>query len=111
MHPIIEGEKHPTIYAGIPKYPGMTRDMALLIDESITNQQLTELIYEKGGKYLRQVRLFDLYQGEKISEGKKSLAYTLSYLNPKDTLIAEEVTKAFEKVTQALVEQFDAVVR
>lgn len=111
LHPIIEGEKHPTIYAGIPKYPGMTRDIALLVDESITNQQLTELIYEKGGKYLRHVRLFDLYQGEKINEGKKSLAYTLSYLNPNDTLIEEEVTKAFEKVTQALVEQFDAVAR
>ncbi|WP_034550912.1 phenylalanine--tRNA ligase subunit beta [Carnobacterium funditum] len=111
LQPIIEGEKHPTIYAGIPKYPGMTRDMALLVDETITNQQLTELISEKGGKYLRNVRLFDLYQGDKIEEGKKSLAYTLSYLNPTDTLIEEDVTKAFEKVTQALVEQYDAVIR
>jgi phenylalanyl-tRNA synthetase beta chain len=111
LHPIIEGEKHPTIYAGIPKYPGMTRDMALLVDETTTNQELTELIYKKGGKYLRQVRLFDLYQGDKIEAGKKSLAYTLAYLNPQDTLIEEEVTKAFEKVTQALVEQFDAVIR
>ncbi|MCA9765908.1 MAG: phenylalanine--tRNA ligase subunit beta [Carnobacterium sp.] len=111
MHPIIEGEKHPTIYAGIPKYPGMTRDIALLVDEGITNQQLIELIHEKGGKYLRQVRLFDLYQGDKINEGKKSLAYTLSYLNPKETLVEEEVTKAFEKVVHALVEQFDAVIR
>ncbi|MGB6178434.1 phenylalanine--tRNA ligase subunit beta [Carnobacterium sp.] len=111
LHPIIEGEKHPTIYAGIPKYPGMTRDVALLVDETITNQQLTELIYEKGGKYLRQVRLFDLYQGNKINEGKKSLAYTLSYLNPKDTLVEEEVTKAFEKVINALTEQFNAVIR
>lgn len=111
LHPIINGEKHPTIYAGIPKYPGMTRDVALLVDETTTNQEITELIYEKGGKYLRQVRLFDLYQGDKMADGKKSLAYTLSYLNPKDTLKEEEVSKVFEKVTQALVEKFDAVIR
>ncbi|MEG0474883.1 MAG: phenylalanine--tRNA ligase subunit beta [Carnobacterium sp.] len=111
LQAIADADKHPTIYAGIPKYPGMTRDIALLVEETVTNQQLTDLILEKGGKYLTGVRLFDIYQGSNIEAGKKSLAYTLSYLNPADTLVEEEVTKAFEKVTTALIETYHVVVR
>ncbi|MGX7394961.1 phenylalanine--tRNA ligase subunit beta [Carnobacterium mobile] len=111
LQAIADAAKHPTIYAGIPKYPGMTRDVALLVDETVTNQELTELILEKGGKFLTNVRLFDIYQGDNIETGKKSLAYTLSYLNPIDTLVEEEVTKAFEKVIKALIETYQAVVR
>lgn len=108
---VIEAEKDQTIYSLIPKYPGMTRDVALLVDETTTNQQIVDVILEKGGKYLQHVRLFDLYQGEHIVAGKKSMAYTLAYLNPNATLVEEEVTKAFEAVKQALVEQLNAEIR
>lgn len=108
---VIEAEKDQTIYSLIPKYPGMTRDVALLVDETTTNQQIVDVILEKGGKYLQHVRLFDLYQGEHIAAGKKSMAYTLAYLNPNATLVEEEVTKAFEAVKQALVEQLNAEIR
>ncbi|WP_035054026.1 phenylalanine--tRNA ligase subunit beta [Carnobacterium pleistocenium] len=108
---IVEAEKEPTVYEAIPKFPGMTRDIALLVDEAITNQQLVDLIYKKGGKYLISVRLFDIYQGQNIEEGKKSMAYTLSYLNPTATMVEEEVSKAFDKVTNALVEEYQIVVR
>lgn len=89
----------------------MTRDIALLVDETITNQQLVDLIYKKGGNFLVSVRLFDIYQGKHIEDGKKSMAYTLSYLNPTATLVEEEVSKAFDKVTNALVEEYQVVVR
>lgn len=108
---IIEAEKEATIYHSIPKYPGMTRDVALLVEDTITNQQIVDVILEKGGKYLQYVRLFDLYQGEHIAEGKKSMAYTLAYLNPEATLLEEEVTKVFEEVKSALVEQLNAEIR
>lgn len=108
---IVEAEKEPTIYEAIPKFPGMTRDIALLVDETITNQQLVDLIYKKGGNFLVSVRLFDIYQGKHIEDGKKSMAYTLSYLNPTATLVEEEVSKAFDKVTNALVEEYQVVVR
>lgn len=66
---------------------------------------------ENGGKWLKSVRLFDLYQGENIEQGKKSVAYSLSYLNPDATLKEEEVTKDFEQVKAALIENFDAEIR
>lgn len=111
LQKVMEADKEPTIYQTIPKYPGMTRDSALLVDETVTNQQLTQLIVAKGGNYLVDVHLFDLYNGENIEAGKKSMAYKLTYLNPNATLVEEEVTKAFEKVTNALIEEFNAVIR
>lgn len=111
LQKVMDAPKAPTIYQTIPKYPGMTRDMALLVDETVDNQELTALIKAKGGKYLQDVQLFDVYNGEKIEAGKKSMAYKLIYLNPEATLVEEEVTLAFEKVTNALVETFHVVVR
>ena len=108
---IVQAEKEATVYRGIPKYPGMTRDVALLVDDTVTNQQIVDVILEKGGKYLKHVRLFDLYQGEHIAPGKKSMAYTLAYLNPEATLQEEEVTKAFEEVKEAIVTQLKAEIR
>lgn len=108
---IVQAEKEATVYRGIPKYPGMTRDVALLVDDTVTNQQIVDVILEKGGKYLKHVRLFDLYQGEHIAPGKKSMAYTLAYLNPEATLQEEEVTKAFEEVKEAIVTQLNAEIR
>lgn len=111
LQKVMDAPKAPTIYQTIPKYPGMTRDMALLVDETVDNQELTALIKAKGGKYLQDVQIFDVYNGEKIEAGKKSMAYKLIYLNPEATLVEEEVTLAFEKVTNALVETFHVVVR
>ncbi|WP_413536810.1 phenylalanine--tRNA ligase subunit beta [Carnobacterium divergens] len=111
LQKVMDAPKAPTVYQTIPKYPGMTRDMALLVDETVDNQELTTLIKAKGGKYLQDVQLFDVYNGEKIEAGKKSMAYKLIYLNPEATLVEEEVTSAFEKVTNALVETFHVVVR
>ena len=98
LQKVMDAPKAPTVYQTIPKYPGMTRDMALLVDETVDNQELTTLIKAKGGKYLQDVQLFDVYNGEKIEAGKKSMAYKLIYLNPEATLVEEEVTSAFEKV-------------
>ncbi|MGX7417514.1 phenylalanine--tRNA ligase subunit beta [Carnobacterium gallinarum] len=111
LQKVIDADKVPTIYQTIPKYPGMTRDSALLVDETVTNQELTQLIMAKGGNYLVDVHLFDIYNGDKIEAGKKSMAYKLTYLNPNATLVEEEVTKAFEKVTNALIETFNVVIR
>lgn len=108
---IVNAEKHATIYQPVPKYPGMSRDIALMVDETVSNKQIVEVIKENGGKYLTAVHLFDVYQGENIETGKKSLAYTLSYLNPTATLVEEEVSKAFDKVQSALVEQVQAEIR
>lgn len=94
-----------------PKFPEVTRDIALQVAETITNADLVNAIYAKGGQYLVSVELFDVYAGSHIEKGQKSMAYTLTYLNEAATLTEEEVNSAFDQVVAHLVTTFDAKVR
>lgn len=94
-----------------PKFPEVTRDIALQVAESVTNADLVAAIQAKGGQHLVSVQLFDVYAGSHIEAGEKSMAYTLTYLNESATLTEEEVTAAFEKVVAHLIATFDAKVR
>ncbi|MFC6180897.1 phenylalanine--tRNA ligase subunit beta [Lactiplantibacillus daowaiensis] len=98
-------------YQPISKFPSITRDVAMLIDDEITNAQVVDLITSKGGAHLQTVKLFDVYNGKHVPEGKKSLAYTLTYQDQNATLVDDDVTKAFEKVLSALTEEFGAEIR
>ncbi|GAB2319356.1 phenylalanine--tRNA ligase subunit beta [Alkalibacterium sp. s-m-22] len=111
MEPFLANEQDTLSYESIPKYPGTSRDIAFVVDESVLHAEVMNVMTEVGGKWLRSIRLFDLYQGDNIEAGKKSLAYTLSYLNPEATLKEEEVNSDFEKVKQALVERVQADIR
>lgn len=108
---LVAAEKNSVLYAAIPKYPGTSRDIALLVEETISHNEVMDVIEANGGKWLQQVRLFDLYQGEHIEAGKKSIAYSLAYLNPEATLKEEEVNKDFEKVKKALKQELNAEIR
>lgn len=98
-------------YAPVSKFPAMSRDMALLVDASISNQALVDTIKSNGGRFLTDVTLFDIFQGEKLGADKKSMAYSLTFLNTEATLVDEEVTKAMDKVQAALVEEFSVEIR
>ncbi|EXJ23169.1 Phenylalanyl-tRNA synthetase beta chain [Alkalibacterium sp. AK22] len=111
MEPLMTSGQKTLKYEATPKYPGTSRDIALVVDEKVLHEEILAIIHSNSGKWLKQVKLFDLYQGENIGEGKKSLAYSLSYLNPDATLKEEEVTKDFEKIKRALVDQLDADIR
>ena len=65
-------------YVPLPKYPAVSRDIAVVCDEALTVAALESCIRKAGGKLLRQVRLFDIYRGKGIAEGKKSLAFSLT---------------------------------
>lgn len=96
----------------IPKFPGTSRDVAILVDETVTHAAIKAVIYEaRKGKLLVEVNLFDYYQGDNIEEGKKSVAYSLTYLNPQATLTDEEVSNDVERIVNALTEKLDAVIR
>ena len=104
--PKIENEYHP-----ISKYPAITRDMALLVDINVTNADIMNAIKQKGGAFLKHIHLFDVYAGTHLPAGKKSLAYTLTYQDDKQTLTEDQVNAAFDKVTKYLHEQLDAEIR
>jgi len=111
LQKVIELPKAAKLYTPVSKYPSITRDIALAVSADVTNQQIEDCIRKNGGAFLKDIKLFDVYQGEHIMAGFKSLAYTLVYSDPNATLQDEAVTKAFEKVQAKLVEEFEADIR
>lgn len=95
----------------VPKFPAVTRDIALQVDEQVTNDQVMAIFHEHGGAFLQDVTLFDVYAGDHIAAGQKSLAYTLTYRRDDQTLTEDEVTQAFDKVKAALQTGIGAAIR
>lgn len=108
---LMDASKEPITYSALNRYPGSSRDIAFLVDEEITHQELKQVISENSGEYLQKIQLFDLYEGDNIEAGKKSIAYSLYYANPNATLKEEEVNTDFEKVKQALINAYNVEVR
>ncbi|KWX10999.1 phenylalanyl-tRNA synthetase subunit beta, partial [Carbonactinospora thermoautotrophica] len=77
----------------ISTYPVATQDVALIVDKSVPAAEVEAALRDGAGELLEAIRLFDVYEGEQIGEGKKSLAYTLRFRAPDRTLTAEEVTE------------------
>ncbi|MED1603946.1 phenylalanine--tRNA ligase subunit beta [Cytobacillus kochii] len=111
LEKLLHAEIKPLRYEAIPRYPSITRDIALVVDQTTTAQALSTVIREAGGKLLKDVHVFDLYEGDRMEEGKKSIAYSLKYFDPERTLTDEDVVKAHDKVLKALEEKTGAVLR
>jgi len=111
LEAINDYQKQARIFAPISKFPVVTRDIALLVDEKISNQAITQAIYQNGTKLLKEVTLFDLFAGEKLGKDKKSLAYTLKFSNIEQTLTDEEINAAMSKIEKKLVENFGVEIR
>ena len=95
----------------VPKFLGMEKDVAFIVKKDITNKEIMEVIKKSGGKLLTSIELFDLYEGDKISEDEKSLAYKLKFQDPSRTLTDEEVTKVFEKIISDVETKINAKLR
>lgn len=99
------------IFEDITKYPSVSRDIALLLAESVSHHDIVSAIESSGVKHLTAIKLFDVYAGNNIAEGYKSMAYSLTFQNPNDNLTDEEVAKYMEKITKSLVEKVNAEIR
>lgn len=108
---MIEAAQAGITYHAVTKFPAVSRDIALLVKEEVTNQELETVIKASAGKFLTGIQLFDVYQGENIEAGNKSMAYSLTFVNPEATLTDEEINKAMDKVTNALTENLHASIR
>ena len=98
-------------YQPLPKYPATSRDIALLVDEDIQVGQIESIIKEQGGAILEKVQLFDVYRGKQVAEGKKSVAFALTYRDKDKTLTDDDVARVHEKVLGSLKEAINAVLR
>ena len=89
-------------YEGIAKFPASTRDLSMVMDKSIFVGQIEHVIKKNAGKILESCELFDVYEGEQVGEGKKSVAFSLIFRAKDRNLESAEVDKAVEKVLDAL---------
>lgn len=99
------------IFTEISKQPAVSRDIALLVDDQLSHQDIVTIIEGLGLKYLESIKLFDVYAGANIEPGKKSMAYSLTFQNPHESLRDEEVAKYMNKISEALLEKANAQVR
>ena len=86
-------------------------DLAVVVDEAVTAAQVEDVIRTGGGEYLAKVKLFDIFRGKQVGEGKKSLAFSLTYMAPDRTLTDKEVSKARQKVIFLLGKELNAELR
>jgi len=96
---------------GVPAYPPVLEDLAIVVDESLPAGQVDALIRQTGGKLLTGLALFDVYRGEQLGAGKKSLAYQLTYQHPDRTLTDEEVAKLRERIVKRLEQELGGKLR
>ena len=92
-------------------YPKVARDLAIVVDKAILSDMPTELIYTTGGDAVDSVRLFDVYEGEQVPEGKKSLAYTITYHSATETLTDKAVNALHDEVVKCLNRELGAELR
>ena len=99
------------VYQPLPRFPAVSRDIAVVCDAGIPVGELTETILRSGGRYLTDCELFDVYMGHRIAEGKKSVAFSLTMRAEDQTLTDEHAAETVAKVLKALAEEHGAVIR
>ena len=95
----------------ISLYPKVERDLAIVVDKAVLSDMPTGLIYKTGGELIESVRLFDVYEGEQVPEGKKSLAYAITYLSATETLTDKAVNALHDKIVKRLNTELGAELR
>lgn len=101
----------PLKYKESPKYPGVSKDMAFIVDKDITSEDISKTIKSAGGRNLTNIDVFDVYTGDKIDKNKKSIAYTLSFEDNNKTLTEDEVMVVFNNIIKKVIDKHNAVLR
>jgi phenylalanyl-tRNA synthetase beta chain len=101
----------PVVYEEPAKFPAVKRDLALLLDKAVTYSQLEKLAFDTERKLLKEVHLFDVYEGDKIPADKKSYALSFTLLNPEATLTDKQIEASMAKLAKAFEAAFQASVR
>ena len=99
------------LFKPLARYPSIKRDISILADDSVSASGVFDLIKEEGKEIVKSVDVFDLYKGQQIEQGKKSLAYTVEYRSDEKTLKDEDVSDIHKKIQEALVEKLGVQIR
>ncbi len=104
-------ERSEIVYRSLPKFPGMSRDIAVVVDKSAEIGALVDSIREDGGELLESVSVFDIYTGDRIGEGKKSVALSLVYRHAERTMTDEEASQLHGTIVEGLERRLGAELR
>lgn len=108
---VIEKVSTKRTYVSLPRYPAMIRDLALLVKEEVLVRMIEKIIEKHGGNLLESYELFDVYQGQQIEKGYKSVAYSFVFRDRERTLTEEEVNQVMTKILKALETELEATRR
>lgn len=97
--------------ARLPRFPALERDIALVVPKTVPAAAIEQVLYEQGGTLLRDVQLFDVYEGAQVEAGHKSLAYALTLRSPERTLTDDDANVVMQRIEAALADQFGVHLR
>ena len=89
-------------FVGIARYPAVTRDLSMVVPQEIEAAAIEDMIRQRGGKILESLNLFDLYEGDQVAEGHKSMAYSIVFRSTEKTLEEADITSAMKKILNGL---------
>lgn len=100
-----------SVYKALPKFPAVTRDISMVINENVFVKEIENVIKKKGGKLLETINLFDVYQGSQIEKGFKSVSYSITFRAPDRTLVDDDVNAVMKKILSTLESELGAILR
>ncbi len=98
-------------YKDLPRFPEITRDLALIVNNEIEADKLKQIIVDNAGENFESIELFDVYTGDQIPEGKKSIAYTITFRSPTRTLVEDDVNPVIDTIINKLRKELNAELR
>ncbi len=101
----------PKLFRKLPVFPGTSRDIAIVVEEELSYEEVFKVFDKVNVEILEGVRLFDIYRGKQVGKGKKSLAFSLQFRSESRTLKDEEVEKAFSTIRKKLIDELGCEVR
>ena len=111
MPALVEYSNLVSVYQPLPKFPAITRDIAMVVKQEVTVKEIETVIKKYAGQYLESVTLFDVYQGKQIGEGLKSVAYSITFRAAERTLVDKDVTEAMKQILDGLSKEVQAQLR
>ena len=111
IEPLVAAASVKAQYKPLPKFPAISRDIALLVKDEILVKQIEDIIRQRSGRIFEDVKLFDVYKGKQVPDGMKSIAYSITFRAEDKTLTDEEVGKTMQKILEGLKSSLDAQLR
>jgi phenylalanyl-tRNA synthetase beta chain len=98
-------------FTPLPRYPAVTRDLAVVVDEPVAAGDILQTLWKAGGGWIKEIRLFDLYRGNPVPSGRKSLAFRLVYQKEDRTLTDREVNEFHQQLVERLAREYKGALR